>query len=188
MNIKRRLLPVFLSLIVHLFLVFFFTFKMPDKNIKLTTIPVVLVYEKEPFLKKKSKEKILLQKKIDKKIIKQPLNSHINTIKKSHDNNLSKNKIYKDFNLSKTRETKIYNPMPSYPYIARKNKWEGNVELKILINKSGQVDKVFIEKSSGYKCLDVAAVKALKKWKFFSYEKRTQLFRELVVPITFKLE
>lgn len=55
---------------------------------------------------------------------------------------------------------------PIYPAEAVKNKIEGRVQLKFLINKRGDVNKVEIEKTSGSEILDSAAIDYINKLKF----------------------
>lgn len=60
----------------------------------------------------------------------------------------------------------VNNPAPAYPAISKKLKEEGTVLLTILVTKEGRVAEVQIKTSSGYKRLDDAAVRAIKRWKF----------------------
>ena len=60
----------------------------------------------------------------------------------------------------------LNNPAPAYPAISKKLKEEGTVILKILVTKDGRVAEVEIQTSSGFKRLDDAAVRAIKRWKF----------------------
>lgn len=60
----------------------------------------------------------------------------------------------------------VNNPAPAYPAISRKLKEEGIVSLRILVKKEGHVEEIEIKKSSGYKRLDDAAARAIKRWKF----------------------
>jgi len=58
------------------------------------------------------------------------------------------------------------NPAPIYPQLARENGWEGMVMLHVFVQSDGKPGQVNIERSSGRKILDHAAVKAVKKWRF----------------------
>jgi len=58
------------------------------------------------------------------------------------------------------------NPPPSYPIIARKRGYQGNVVLEVLINKKGKVIDFRVFSSSGYSILDKTAIASVKKWLF----------------------
>lgn len=60
----------------------------------------------------------------------------------------------------------LKNPAPIYPQRARENGWEGLVMLSVHVQSDGKPGEVNVEKSSGYKILDDAAVNAVKKWLF----------------------
>lgn len=55
---------------------------------------------------------------------------------------------------------------PEYPFGARIRGEEGVVVVSVMLDDSGRAVKVTITKSSGYRSLDMAAVKALKKTVF----------------------
>ena len=58
------------------------------------------------------------------------------------------------------------NPHPTYPLIARKKGWEGRVLIQAEIDREGNVSKIRVLESSGFKVLDNASLETLKKWKF----------------------
>ena len=58
------------------------------------------------------------------------------------------------------------NPHPTYPLIARKKGWEGRVLIQAEIDREGNVSKIKVLESSGFKVLDNASLETLKKWKF----------------------
>ncbi len=58
------------------------------------------------------------------------------------------------------------NPHPAYPLIARKKGWEGRVLIQAEIDREGNVSKIRVLESSGFKILDNASLETLKKWKF----------------------
>ena len=58
------------------------------------------------------------------------------------------------------------NPAPRYPYLSRANGEEGKVILQVVVDKYGLASEITIVQSSGYRRLDKAATKAVKKWKF----------------------
>lgn len=83
----------------------------------------------------------------------------------------------------------LKNPAPTYPWQARKNKWEGVVMLKVIVDKSGHPAQIEIEKSSGYEVLDESASNTLKRWRFRPAYVGSLPIQSLVrVPIRFELE
>lgn len=55
---------------------------------------------------------------------------------------------------------------PPYPHIAREQRWEGTVVLRIRVNQNGLVDSVVTRKSSGFPILDESALQSVKTWTF----------------------
>ncbi|MDZ4185642.1 MAG: energy transducer TonB [Desulfuromonadales bacterium] len=55
---------------------------------------------------------------------------------------------------------------PPYPKQAERNGWAGTVLLNLSINAKGEVEKVGIAKSSGYKLLDQQACQSVGAWRF----------------------
>lgn len=60
----------------------------------------------------------------------------------------------------------IYCEKPSFPTISRRMEEEGSVTLNIFVNVDGNVSKINIEKSSGFKRLDEAARNETMRWRF----------------------
>jgi len=58
------------------------------------------------------------------------------------------------------------NPKPPYPLISRRLNEEGRVVLNVCVSLSGLVEKLKLEKTSGYQRLDHIAIETVKKWKF----------------------
>lgn len=56
-------------------------------------------------------------------------------------------------------------PFPYYPVEARRLGEEGKVQLTVHIGGNGDVTKVEVLQSSGYKLLDEAAIQAVQRWK-----------------------
>ena len=81
-----------------------------------------------------------------------------------------------------------FNP-PEYPDKLRRREIEGQVRLRVLIDKKGHVIKALIDGSSGYHDFDQAALESVLKWKFkaaqFDNEKRDSW---VLIPVVFKLE
>ena len=75
-----------------------------------------------------------------------------------------------------------------YPEIAKINKLEGKVMVKILINEKGIVTSTEIVESLSIEC-DKAAVDAIKKVKFNPAIKDGKKIKcEVVIPVQFKLQ
>jgi protein TonB len=83
----------------------------------------------------------------------------------------------------------LNNPAPAYPPVAARLGLEGTVLLRVRVLSSGRVESVEVQKSSGSKPLDEAAVLTVKKW-LFTPSKRGDLPIDgwATVPIEFKLD
>lgn len=55
---------------------------------------------------------------------------------------------------------------PPYPAEARANGWQGKVTVRLLVSAAGRVQDVHIAASSGYNCLDQAALREARRWHF----------------------
>lgn len=62
--------------------------------------------------------------------------------------------------------SELNNPAPAYPKQSRKLGEKGSVFLKILVKEDGTVGEITLVTSSGYKRLDMAAINAIRKWRF----------------------
>jgi protein TonB len=58
------------------------------------------------------------------------------------------------------------NRPPSYPAIARRNRWEGEVLLETVVDSAGAVTGCRVLRSSGHEVLDQAALTAVRRWRF----------------------
>ncbi len=59
------------------------------------------------------------------------------------------------------------NPKPPYPLIARRMGVEGVVVLRVLVRENGEVEKVAVSQSSGFRLLDESALKTVRdRWRF----------------------
>lgn len=84
---------------------------------------------------------------------------------------------------------KLYAPAPGYPYLARRNQWEGVTRLEILVQADGRVGEITVIQSSGYQVLDRAAVKTVKHWRYRPALKNgTGIAWKLRIRINFVLE
>ncbi|MBD5553356.1 MAG: energy transducer TonB [Desulfovibrio sp.] len=80
-------------------------------------------------------------------------------------------------------------PRPAYPELARKRGQEGTVNVRCQVDAAGLVTGVALAKSSGFKLLDEAALKAVSKWKFRPGQKDgASVAGTVVVPVQFKLQ
>lgn len=60
----------------------------------------------------------------------------------------------------------ILNPAPVYPALARRQGWEGTVIVRAFVQMDGLPIQVVVEKGSGHKVLDNAALETIRQWKF----------------------
>lgn len=58
------------------------------------------------------------------------------------------------------------NPKPNYPDVSRRFGEEGIVRLRVLVGVDGRAHEVTVERSSGYRRLDKAALDAVRRWRF----------------------
>jgi TonB family protein len=64
----------------------------------------------------------------------------------------------------------VFAPKPEYPQAARRQRLCGKGVFLLNVNaKTGQVTSIKVERRTGYQVLDVAALKALIKWRFKPY-------------------
>lgn len=77
---------------------------------------------------------------------------------------------------------------PKYPPQAVRQHMTGKVLLKVLVGVDGSPEEVTVEKSSGSRLLDQAAIEAVKNWKFNAGSKGGKPSRGYaLVPIEFNL-
>lgn len=87
-----------------------------------------------------------------------------------------------------TPPTILFNPVPHYPRIAREMGLEGKTLLRVEVLQDGRPGMVKVRESCGYKMLDEAATKAIKKWKFTPAHDGLFAVRSVVdLPIRFSL-
>ena len=83
----------------------------------------------------------------------------------------------------------LSNPAPRYPYKSRANNEEGQVILRVYVDSKGNARKVETHTSSGYRRLDKAAKKAVRKWKFQPARVAGVISEGVaLVPVTFVLK
>ncbi len=80
-------------------------------------------------------------------------------------------------------------PPPVYPARARRAGIEGTAEVELLLESSGRVSQVRLHGSSGDEGLDVAALDAVRRWRFDRPPSEASWRgRWFLVPIKFRLE
>ena len=80
---------------------------------------------------------------------------------------------------------------PDYPPVAKKNNWEGTVELRVQVLTNGRTGKISVSSSSGYSVLDDAAVETMRHWRFSParYLDTNQAFAcTIIYPLRFRLD
>jgi protein TonB len=81
-----------------------------------------------------------------------------------------------------------YQVKPRYPEIARRQGIEGTTLLKIYVSDKGYVEDVPVERSAGHQDLDIAAMEAVKKWRFEPARRGKQPVAVWVMlPVRFEL-
>lgn len=90
--------------------------------------------------------------------------------------------------LEETREIPLKNLPPVYPARAREEGWEGAVVLKVRVGPDGSPQQVDVFKSSGYRILDEAALKAVRRWQFLPARAGGIPFSSWIkIPVRFRL-
>lgn len=80
------------------------------------------------------------------------------------------------------------NRPPPYPITARRNGWEGEVVLEIVVLPSGDCKNVKVITSSSYEVLDKAAVKGAQQWKFLPARRNDKPVESTVIlSVVFRL-
>ncbi|MCW5603498.1 MAG: energy transducer TonB [Burkholderiales bacterium] len=85
--------------------------------------------------------------------------------------------------------TYLYNPPPSYPLVSRRLGEQGTVTLRVLVTREGLPVNIDVERSSGSRHLDRAAMETVRTWRFAPVRKGAQPVEAWVlVPVAFRLE
>jgi periplasmic protein TonB len=82
------------------------------------------------------------------------------------------------------------NPLPPYPYVARRLRKEGVVLLEVLVAADGHAADVRVVRSSGFAPLDEAALTTVRdRWRFIPARRGGEAIESRVpVPIRFRIE
>lgn len=59
-----------------------------------------------------------------------------------------------------------YNPPPQYPGLLREQGISGVVLMRVKVRPDGQAQDVLVQQGSGYRLMDEAALRAVKRWRF----------------------
>lgn len=82
----------------------------------------------------------------------------------------------------------LYHPPPPYPVLARQRSYQGRVELLAEVLPNGNVGRIKVSQSSGFKILDRAALRAAKSWRFQPSRSGDGTYLSWVkIPIEFSL-
>jgi protein TonB len=88
-----------------------------------------------------------------------------------------------------TRARYRSNPTPSYPDEARRQKQEGVVLLRVVVNEKGKVESADLLRTSGFDSLDDAALRGIRRWTFEPARRGEMPVQSTVnVPVRFKLD
>jgi len=83
----------------------------------------------------------------------------------------------------------LRNPPPRYPPDARRSGAEGTAVLRVWVGADGQPTRVEVDRSSGHRALDDAALSAVKNWRFVPAQRGGEAVEGIVtVPLVFRLD
>jgi protein TonB len=83
----------------------------------------------------------------------------------------------------------LNNPPPQYPPVALRQGWQGTVQLRVLVQPDGRPSTITLEKTSGKKVLDDAALAVVQSWRFVPSKRGDTAIEGWVsFPIEFSLD
>ncbi len=83
----------------------------------------------------------------------------------------------------------LNNPKPSYPRMARRRGMQGQVILRVKVSAAGLPLAISVQESSGFKSLDQAALRSVRRWRFIPASRAGIAVQATVnIPIKFQLE
>ncbi|WP_434667746.1 energy transducer TonB [Aeromonas sp. NJAU223] len=86
------------------------------------------------------------------------------------------------------RDARLNNPEPPYPQESRRRGEEGQVVLKVRVTREGTAESVEVERSSGYRRLDMIARRTVNRWRFIPARQNNAAVADWArVTIIFKL-
>lgn len=90
---------------------------------------------------------------------------------------------------ARAAEVGVGNPLPSYPFAARRQGLEGRTVIRVRVSPLGEAARVSVLESSGHRTLDGAALRALSDWRFVPALRNGRPVESTVdVPVTFRLD
>ena len=83
----------------------------------------------------------------------------------------------------------LSNPPPPYPAAARRLKLQGTVTVRVMVSADGRPTRVTLEKGSGARILDDAALEAVRHWSFVPARRGDKAIAaaKVDVPVRFRL-
>lgn len=89
----------------------------------------------------------------------------------------------------RSQPARLFSPLrPRYPFTARLRGWEGLVVVRLRIDRDGEVSSAVIERSSGHRALDEAALAAAKHARFSAATRNDNpVATTILLPIRFRL-
>lgn len=83
----------------------------------------------------------------------------------------------------------LANPRPAYPELALQEGWQGQVLLRVRVSPEGRATTISVQRSSGQRVLDEAAIQAVRGWSFVpARQGSVPLAGWVTVPIVFRLQ
>lgn len=83
----------------------------------------------------------------------------------------------------------LNNPKPDYPRVALRRGIEGLVLLHVDVDEQGRPVDIQVKKSAGFKPLDIAALRAVRRWRFLpALRNGTAVRAGVEVPVRFRLD
>lgn len=80
------------------------------------------------------------------------------------------------------------NAAPPYPLVARRAQREGRALVRVLVARDGSGSDVRLAESSGTAALDMAALEAVRTWRFSPARRAGEAAEDVIlVPVTFRL-
>jgi len=82
----------------------------------------------------------------------------------------------------------LNNPAPYYPTAAKRSGVQGKVLLSVIVKTDGTPLSVDVSRSSGSSTLDMAALDAVRQWRFVPAKRSGQAVQaNVIVPVEFKI-
>jgi len=82
----------------------------------------------------------------------------------------------------------LNNPAPLYPQSAKQKRIQGKVLLNVVVRTDGTPANIEISRSSGHSILDLAALDAVKQWRFIPAKRSGQAVEaSVIIPVEFKI-